>query len=131
MTDVIVFPDAEDVVATILDDNDVPNRRDVPNPRPDAFTRIIRTGGPRGSIVHDEATLAVESWATTWDDAWDLATLNRGLLHAARATVVDGVTVYRVAEVSGPGRLPDPLSAQCRVTQTFTVGLRGSKRTGS
>lgn len=131
MDERIEFPDVEATVCTILGD-DPPTHGKVPNPRPDAFhvvTRIPGTG--RSNRVTDLAEIIVESWGLTRDQAHDNAQRARTEVLAARASVIDGVTVYQVTEVSGPGRLPDPLSTHDRYTQTFQVGVRGHAPTGS
>lgn len=98
----------------------------VPNPRPDTFVTVRRTGGAQANRVVDAATIVVEAWALTDTAALDLAQLARRALHEAQGTVVGDTTVYRVQELSGPAELPDPLSEQPRTTQTFTVETRGT-----
>lgn len=127
VADAVLFGDTTSVVCQVLAAALAePVHARVPNPRPSTFVRVERTGGPAGNLVSDGATIVVESWATTEADAHDLAQLCRRALRQATATVVGGVTVYRVTEVSGPGRLPDPESDQARYTQTFTVRVRGA-----
>lgn len=132
MADPVFFTDTVSVVRSILldglPDHGYPSTTvvsRVPNPRPTAFVRVMRTGGPRMNLVADDAQVTVESWADEDTDAHDLAQVARALVVAARGTVVDGTTVYRVTEVSGPAWLPDGISDQPRYTQTFTVATRG------
>lgn len=129
----VVFPDAEAVVATVIETaTGLPAEDSVPNPRPDQFFRILRTpGGGRRNRYVDTATIVVESYGNNRDTAHDNAQAARTAINAARATVVDGVQVYAVDESSGPGRLPDPLTDQHRYTQTFTVDVRGAAPSGS
>lgn len=128
----VLFPDAVLVTVTLLNAGYVDQAIDadafdaVPNNRPTQFTTVRRTGGARTGKVHERAQIAVESWAPTSEAAMDLAQINRGLIGAATSTVVESVPVGRVEEVSGPADLPDPLSDTPRVSQTFTIALRGA-----
>src|SRR5690606_15009119 len=100
---------------------EVPVRGKVPDPRPDSFVTVRRTGGVRQSMVSDAAQLTVECWASSDEAAHDLAQTCRAILLALSGSTVDDVPVYRVSEVGGPALLPDPLSGQPRCT--FTVLL--------
>jgi hypothetical protein len=132
MTDLIVFPDAVDIVCGHLDDLlGVPVRSKIPKPRPASFVTVRRGGGVQQTIVTDAALLLVECWAVLPGDAMDLAQLTRAHLHAMRGHVLAGVPVYRVDEVAGPADLPDPLSDQARVVITFSIHLRGATAVGS
>lgn len=123
---VVLFPDATDVVCRLLDPVlPVPVRSKVPNPRPDSFVTIRRTGGPRKDLVTDNAQITVEAWAETEEEAHDLAQVARAHIGAASGSVVAGVAIYRVTEQAGPGILPDPVSDQPRYSQTFNIALRG------
>lgn len=128
----IVFSDATALLVAAVGDGLVANsdtatvHGKVPNPRPDRFVTVRRVGGPRLLPMVDEATVQVDSWALRMDDAMDLASLVRAVMHGLRGRVVDGVTVYRVQELAGPSELPDPDSDQPRVRQNFAVMLRGS-----
>lgn len=127
MVELIVFPDTVALLCGVLEDEcAVPAGTRVPNPRPATFLRLDRTGGPRQTLVSDAAQVTVESWAASEAAAHDLAQLARAVLHTLPGTVVDGVAVYRVDEVSGPANLPDPLSDQARYSQTFAVHVRGA-----
>jgi hypothetical protein len=133
----VVFPDAELVVAVGLRDvlptlgESCPVLMMIPDPRPATFVIVRRVGGVRGSMVTDRALLAIEAWGDDPGDAQGLAQLCRAAVHSLRGEVVDGVTVYGVTEVAGPGNLPDPESTQARYTMTVQVGLRGSTPAGS
>lgn len=127
MVELFVFPDTTALVCSALTDRlDRPAGTLVPEQRPDEFFRVLRTGGPRHTIVSDAAQVTVESWAATEAAAHDMAQLARAVLHTLPGTVVDGVPVYRVDEISGPGNLPDPLSNHPRYSQTFAVHTRGA-----
>lgn len=132
MSDIVVFPDAVAVTIGYLSDelgdrgSEAEVVKDVPDPRPDVFVTILRSGGVRQTVVSDNAVLIVECWAQTSADAHDLAQLCRALLHAMPGTTQAGVPIYRVDEVGGPVDLPDPLSEQPRYTFTVQVHLRGA-----
>lgn len=123
----VLFPDAVDVVIAALDaDLPEPVRSRIPNPRPDTFVLVRRTGGPKRNVVTDGAQVTVESWALTDEAAADLAQEAREILNDLPGQIIGGVPVYRVDEATGPADLPDPLSSQPRYTQTFSVALRGT-----
>lgn len=127
MPDVVIFPDAEQIVLDHLDDEmgvDVGSH--VPNPRPTEFLLVRRLGGPRMNEVADNAMLGVEAWGASVAAAHDLIQEARGLILAMRGTVHSGVAVYRITEIGGPAQLPDPLSDQPRYTYTVQVAMRGS-----
>lgn len=132
MRPVVVFADSVALTISHLKTNlplygwpDVPVRKNVPNPRPASFVRIIRSGGTSRDIVVDEATLIVECWAGNDEDAADLSAITRALITAMHGTVIDEVQCYRVREVSGPVDLPDGLSDHIRQTWMVTVETRG------
>lgn len=131
MTEVIVFPDAEQVLgdwlaaALAARGHTVPVGTWPPQPRPSRFVTLQRTGGTRANLVTDAPLLTVECWADLGSTASDLAQLVRALLNSA-AGQVGAATCYRVRETAGPGNLPDPVSEQARYTQTFEIRIRGS-----
>lgn len=133
MAEVIVFPDAAELVIAYLTDElpaygypDVHVGARIPTQRPDTFVRVDAVGGARRNVVVDAATLAVESWAPRADLAMTLAQTVRALVHAMAGTVVDGVTVYSVDEFAAPASFPDPTSNQPRATQTLQIQTRGT-----
>lgn len=123
MSEVIIFDDATAIVIDYLTDaltersDDTPVLPRVPTDRPARFVVVRRTGGVARNRVVDDPQITVESWGNSDEDAHDRLQLCRGLLLARP---------YRVAEVSGPGNLPDPLSDQPRYSQTFLVAIRGA-----
>lgn len=132
MLGLTVFPDAALITITALrvtladlgDTAEIHAR--IPNPRPDRFVTVNRSGGPRQTIVSDAAQLDVESWDLLPEDAHDLAQLARAAIHAMANTIHGGVQVYFVNEFSGPAELPDPVSNQARYVQSFQVSMRGA-----
>ena len=131
MTEVIVFPDAEQILGDWLAAQlttqglTVPVSTRPPDPRPTRFITLRRVGGARANLVTDAALISIESWAEQGSAALVLAQLVRGLLLSAPGRL-STATVYRVREASGPGNLPDPVSEHARYTQTFEVRLRGT-----
>lgn len=125
----VEFPDAAAVAKSVIESylaDDTPVVGRVPNPRPDSFVTIVRSGGPKANMVSDAATLTVDCWAATDIDAHDLAQRVRAALNAATGTVAEGVTIYRVDEAGGPQLLADPASAHPRYRQLFTFPTRGT-----
>lgn len=128
----VVYPDAAAVVASFLSaeldthGDTAPVGSRVPNPRPSRFVVVRRLGGPRLNLVADNAMLGVECWGADEADAHDLAQLCRALVHSLAHGHHDGIPIYGVTEVAGPGSLPDPLSDSPRFTFTVQVAMRGS-----
>lgn len=135
MDKLVVFPPADSTVIGLLtrllpqygDDTPVVGR--VPTDRPAAFVMIKRGGGPRENFLIDAAQINVESWSNDEIDASDRAELCRGLIHSARGTIQDGVSITRTAEFAGPSSLPDPTSNQFRFVFTMQVFTRGTTPT--
>lgn len=126
--DPVLFPDAAAAVTTYLADTlGVATAKRIPNPRPDQFYRVLRAGGAARDVVIDDAAIVVEAWASTDEEADDLAQLARAhLLAIASHQLDDGTLIYGVTESAGPADLPDPLSSQSRSTATYQVRVRGA-----
>jgi hypothetical protein len=128
----VLFPDIEAILVTYLadeladHDTEVTVSNRVPSPRPARFVTVRRVGGITTSVVTDAATVAVEAWSQSDEDAHDLAQLCRALIHDMTGTVQSGATIYRTSEFGGPVNLPDPESEQPRYTLTVSVTARGS-----
>ena len=75
----------------------------VPSPREDRMVIVRRDGGPRLDTTREAARLGVRVWATTDQEATDLARLVRALLWMSP----DGDPVCRVTDLSGPSSVPD------------------------
>lgn len=128
----VVFPDATALVISWLSVHLVePVTSDVPNPRPEAFVTVDRTGGPRRNLIADNPQITVEAWGATKEEAHDLAQAARAYVHTLLGETVNGAFVSRVDELSGPANLPDPLSDQPRFSQSFSLVVRGEVLTGS
>lgn len=138
--EIIVFPDTTQLFCNYLRDELVARGYPalhvatfIPRARPNRFVRVLRTGGTRRNVVIDESQLTFEVWDSTEPGAHDLAQLARGLIVATRGTVLAGVPIYRVDDVTGPGALPsgpvatqDPVSHQIKVSFSMLVAARGA-----
>lgn len=128
--ELITFPDAEATIlagiALVLSDVDVVDTVPTSRTLDDTFLLCRRVGGPSRSVVVDDASVTLEGWAPSREQAHDLLQNARAALHALVGTTVDGVPVYRVQEFAGPAYLPDPDSNHPRYTLTASVSLRGA-----
>ena len=96
----------------------------VPDPTPDPFIRLTRTGGTAGR-ASERALISVDVWTTGLATATDAAMLARGCLLSAAGRVA-ALTVYRITEVGGPATLPDPLRPDLtRIVFTIEAHVRG------
>lgn len=127
MSDVVVYPDVEALVAAWLRSIlTAPVGNKVPNPRPEQFVLLQRHGGIRATVVTDAPQVGIECWAPTDGQAHDLAqTCRAQLLYALPGEVLDGHAVYRVDEFGGPSNLPDPASTSPRYVAEFQIHIRG------
>jgi len=128
----VVFPDAESVITSYLRNQITPYigdtihvGTDVPNPRPEEFIRLIRTGGVVQTQVSDGPQITLESWAMNEDRAYEIAKYARALVSRLQNDVWNGTTFYRMQEFSGPNSNPDDDSEMARYTWTFIIGMRG------
>lgn len=99
-----------------------------PNNRPVESVVLYRTGGTAGTIVSDKPTVTVDVRAPLESRAQFVAAVCHALLLAAGrdGVVLGGHQVYGVAEFSGPGNLPDPVTAVPRYTFTVQVHIAGT-----
>jgi hypothetical protein len=126
----VIFPDVEmwacGYLRTELDARPEPYCADVfvgntmPNTRSDRMVLVRRDGGPRTSMVRETARMTVRTWATSEQDANDLARMVAALLWAAP----DGDPVIRVDQPTGPSPVADDSRQPLRL-QTFEVEVRG------
>lgn len=127
MLEVIVFPDAEALVVGYLNDNlTYPASTRVDASRPARFCQVIRTGGPRSTMVTDGAQLTFLSWSTDETEAAADAQQVRAFVNALPGEQLDGHTVYRVEEFSGPSFDPDPDTGRPRYKHTARIHIRGA-----
>lgn len=122
MAEVITFPDVEALLVTYLDAL-IPERvaTKVPDPRPTALVRVMRTGGPRRAVTIDNPQITVQTWGATEVAAAELAQRVRALIHAAES--FGAVEVLKVDEFSGPQNMPDPLTTHPRYSFTLSITL--------
>lgn len=89
----------------------------VPDPRPDAFLTVERTGGI-ATIGIDSPTVAVSAWAASAYDASQLA------LKVRDAMLLEAVEIPQIRHVdvgSGPCSAPDPDSRMQRYQAVFNM----------
>lgn len=129
----VVFPDAATLAATWLARDlaaqgvTIPVGLRLPNPRPNRFISIVRTGGVLETPVTEAAQLSFSCWGPDDVAAGQLAQLARALLY--NMVGVDqggGVMVRHIAEVQGPQYLPFPDTTQPRYLFTLRLSLRGT-----
>lgn len=127
MTQIVIDADAEDVLGSWLQERlaaqgiTIPVGSRVPTPRPAEFVRLIRTGGPRRTVISDEPQVTVDCYADTETRAYVIAKTVRGFMNAA-PLFLD--VVARVVELAGPQNYPDPLApSSARYTQSFSVHM--------
>jgi hypothetical protein len=101
--------------------NEIPKDTATGEPkRRDRMVIFRRDGGGRSRIVFDQPRLSADIWATTKDDAIDLARMVVALMEAS-----PGNGRVKACELSsGPNRVADP-SKQPRVYVTFNVTTLG------
>ena len=95
---------------------------EIPHSRPAEFVQVTRVGGPAGNIV-DRPMVTFYIWGPSWDDAHDLGALVRRRIHSL--TRLDDLPVYRVREIGGLSRAPDPVDGSPRYQFTVELRLRG------
>lgn len=99
----------------------------VPNPRPDRFVKVTRTGGHQRDLITDLVQVTVECWAATDPDAADLARLVRAYVWMLAGTEAAGTWVRIVTEVGGPVAFPDPETNNPRYQFTAELNIRGTE----
>lgn len=93
----------------------------VPNPRLPRMVVVRRDGGPRSSLVVDQARLTVRVWAETEKQCADLSGVVRALIGAA----LNDDAVRNVRESAGPSPIPDESGQPCRL-MSFDIALKGT-----
>lgn len=90
------------------------------------FVRLIRTGGPRPTLVTDRPQITFEAYSSRGSTAWALAEKARIAVFALAGTRLGTVSIKEVEEVGGPANLPDPVfPALTRYSFTLAIHLRG------
>lgn len=95
----------------------------VPAQRRDRMVLLRRDGGLRLDLLREAARLGVQVWATTDQDASDLARLVAALLWSAP----DGQPVLKVTQPTGATPVADPSGQPLRY-MTFEVTTRGTEQ---
>lgn len=130
MGELVLFPDVEAYLAGVLptfpDLAGVPVKTRVSNPRPPTFIRVTRVGGQRRDLITDLASVVVQTWAPTEDQAALLAKKTRAALGSLSASDHGGVFVQRSEEVTAPEWFPDPASGTPAYQMTFQIQTRGT-----
>lgn len=91
----------------------VPVVGQVPNPRPDAWVLLERTGGVAG-LAADFPMISVDVWGPTKAGASDIAHTVWDQLVRRLPPVVDGIRIVRRIGVSGPTYQPQASSGGYR-----------------
>lgn len=123
------FADVETLVCDYLRaglGDGTPVQTKVPNPRPAAFVRAWRTGGPAQNRTVETPQVTVQAWAGTDVAALDLAGRSRTLLLAAASRAALPL-VRRVQELGGLYFDPDPTSEMPRYTFTVQLTVRAPR----
>ena len=105
----------EEKVIQLLRANGRDAYADVPNPMPDEFVTVERTGGAAADMV-DGATLAIQCWALGRKAAADMADAVRGELYEMQGTGgLGGISVESLYN------WPDMQSRRARYQMTVGV----------
>lgn len=135
MTELITFPDADEVLWTFLDtqlqtDADYAGVHAaglIPKARPSRLVRVRLGGGTEVDVITTQPTVFVESYAAKFEDAKKLAGFcHAQILRAGRDGWFGSIATRGVDVISRPQDLPDPLTDQARFTATYAVMLRGA-----
>lgn len=123
MNELIVFPNVEALIVQVLTDElatRLPGVGVGTKLKPGDFVRVTRTGGPKETLISEQAIVLLEAYAESGLRAFEILSIARAVLNAQ-----DG-QIFGVIEISGPANLPDPTTSQTRFTQTFGARVRGS-----
>lgn len=130
--EVIQFPDSEALLITYLNAAYTANATytavragvNVPEARPNVFTRLYRVGGSVPERVIERNTFLIECYALTTLTANALARYTQALLLAVDQ--ISDVQLYDPQIFSALANLPDPnVDTHERYTFTYSVGVRG------
>lgn len=130
--EVVQFPDTEALLITYLNAAYTANATytavragvNVPESRPNLFTRLYRVGGSVPERIIERSTVLVECYALTTVAASALARFTQATLLSVDE--VSGVQLYTPQLFAALANLPDPnVDTHERYTFTFSVGARG------
>lgn len=95
----------------------------VPNPRPQSFVQVTRTGGAAQNLVQERPVVLVECWAPKSTDAWALAAQAWTALQGRDPIEHGGVELSPASDtsISAPVNYPDPSTSSARYQ--FTAEL--------
>lgn len=131
VTEVIAFPDIESVCGPYLE-SELALRSIVamagtktPSPRPARFVKVTRTGGARKNLKVDSPQVTFECWDADEPAAANLARVSRALVGAMAGRIINGATIIKCDEFSGPKSFPDPDTSQSRYQFSVYLDVAG------
>lgn len=120
------FVSAEELVIDFLNPRLVPRvTTRVPNPRPESFVQVRRTGGAAQNRVVDRPQITVTSWHESDEAAAEAVALT--CRDALLSDHVDMPLVRGVTESGGLYYDPDPDSGSPRYTFTVSMAVRAPR----
>lgn len=96
---------------------------DIPSPRPGEYVQVNRVGGTADHIT-DHPMVTFYVWAASWPAAEELAALTRRRVQSLLR--FGDIPIYRIREIGGLSRAPDPEDGNPRYQFTIEYKLRGS-----
>ena len=96
----------------------------VPNPRPDQFVKVTRTGGSAPNVTISEPTLLVECWGRTDAQAWAVAAAVWSLCTVPHAVQLSATVWASRVEATEPVNFPDSTSGASRYQFIVTPRIR-------
>lgn len=90
-----------------------------PNPLRDEFVVVRRAGGPRVTLITEDARVLLEGWALTEARASRLLNIGRAVLFAQNGDL------FGADEYAGPANFPDPtIPDRARYTAGLSIQVR-------
>jgi hypothetical protein len=96
----------------------------IPDRRPTEFVTVVRGGGTADFVI-DGASVEVECFSDTRENAASLARLARAIVFGIAGQTISSLVVYRVTEYAGPAYLPHPTAGH-RYVFTAAFYFRGA-----